>query len=146
MSEQITLPPISLVNVTEGYTIACPGFSLIGRPATSNTSSLVILTNGSLLTKNISVMNVHQYLTANMTWFKKKMAEQDKKTLMDFIDQVNAITTHRTPRTYTSFFGTLISPFRTFMSSFGILTSSWVLFGLAAVLLYHVYQCKRRNS
>jgi hypothetical protein len=133
MSEEIILPPVSLVNVTEGYTIACPGFTLVGRPVTLNASSLVIFYNDSVITKNISVMNVHQYITKNMTWFKKNVAEQEKKDLMSFIHQIKAVSTYPTSLS-------------TYMRSFGILTSNWVLFGLAATLLYYIYRRKRRNS
>ncbi|CAF2027094.1 unnamed protein product [Rotaria magnacalcarata] len=36
VSQQIILPPVALVNVTPGYTILCPGFTLVGRQRTSN--------------------------------------------------------------------------------------------------------------
>ena len=43
MNNQLILPPVAIVNVTPGYTIACPGFTLVGRPIISRASSLVIL-------------------------------------------------------------------------------------------------------
>jgi hypothetical protein len=132
-SEEIILPLVSLVNVTEGYTVACPGFTLIGRPVTSNASSLVILYNSGVLTNNISVMDVHQYITENMTWFKKNVAERERNTLMDLIRQTNAVSTYH-------------NSLSTYMRSFGTLAFTGVLLGLAAALLYYVYQCKRRDS
>jgi len=133
MSEEIILPPVSLVNVTEGYVFVCPGFSLVGRPTTPNASSLVILHNSGMFTKNISVMNVHQYITENITWFKNKVVERERNDLTDFIHQINAVSTYRTSLS-------------THMPSFGMLTSNWILFGLFAALLYYVYRRKRRNN
>jgi hypothetical protein len=34
MSEEIMLSSVAFVNVTKGYTVACPGFTLVGRPIT----------------------------------------------------------------------------------------------------------------
>jgi len=133
MNEEIILPPVSLVNVTDGFRIVCPGFTLLGRPVSVNaSSSLVILYKNDVLTKNISIMNVHKYITENMTWFKKKVAEQERKTLMDFIRQINAISAKQ-------------SSFSTNMRLLGIFTSNWFLFALAAALVYYVYQRKQRN-
>ncbi|CAF3304957.1 unnamed protein product [Rotaria socialis] len=132
MNEEIILPSVSLVYVTEGHTVACPGFTLVGRPVSSNTSSLIILHSNDVLTKNISVMNVHQYITKNMTWLKKKMSEQEKHSLMDFMRQTNAISSY-------------LTPFSTYMQSFGMLTFSWFLFGLSAALIYYIYRRKRKT-
>ncbi|CAF4909463.1 unnamed protein product [Rotaria socialis] len=132
MNEEIILPSVSIVNVTEGHTVACPGFTLVGRPISSNTSSLIILHNNDVLTKNISVMNVHQYITKNMTWLKKKMSEQEKHSLMDFTRQTNAISSY-------------LTPFSTYMQSFGMLTFSWFLFGLSAALIYYICRRKRKT-
>ncbi|CAF3400745.1 unnamed protein product [Rotaria socialis] len=132
MNEEIILPSFSLVNVTEGHTVACPGFTLVGRPISSNTSSLIILHSNDVLTKNISVMNVHQYITKNMTWLKKKMSEQEKHSLMDFTRQTNAISSY-------------LTPFSTYMQSFGMLTFSWFLFGLSAALIYYICRRKRKT-
>ncbi|CAF1691121.1 unnamed protein product, partial [Adineta ricciae] len=41
-NQHITLPLIALVNVTPGYTIACPGYTLVGNPIPSSSPSLVI--------------------------------------------------------------------------------------------------------
>ncbi|CAF3157799.1 unnamed protein product [Rotaria sp. Silwood2] len=54
INEEVILPPVSLVNVTEGYNVACPGFTLVGRPVTSNASSLVILHNNATMHTNNS--------------------------------------------------------------------------------------------
>lgn len=133
LNEEIILPPLSLINVTEGYTIACPDFTLVGRPITPNMSSLVILHSSEVFTKNISVMNVHEYITENMTWFKKNVAEQERGSLMDFINQTKAVSA-RQNSVFTN------------LSSFGILTSNWILFGLFAALIYYIYRHKRRSN
>lgn len=136
LSEEVILPPVSLVNVTDGYTISCPGFTLTGRPVAPKASSLIIMYKSDVLTKNISVMNVHDYIIENMTWFKQKVAERERNTLMGFINQIKAIPAHQTQQT----------SFYTYMRLFGVFTSNWVLFGLAAALLYYVYRRKRRNT
>ena len=69
MNEQLILPSVALVNVTPGHTIACPGFTLVGRPIPSSVPSLVIMHNNSLLTDKISVVNVYQHLKENTSWF-----------------------------------------------------------------------------
>jgi hypothetical protein len=129
INEEMILPPVAIVNVTEGYIIACPGFTLVGRPVTPNASSLVILHQNGTFTKNISVMNVHQYITENMTWFKKNVAEQERKAFIEFINQKNALSRSHTPLS-------------TDFGPFDALTFNWVFIGLA-VLAYYVYRRKR---
>ena len=131
MNEEIILPPVALVNVTPGYTITCPGFTLVGRPVISNATSLVILYNTSVLAKNISVMNVHQHIIGNMTWFKRNIIDQERKDLKDFIDKSNAAS-H------------VHIPFSGHMWSYGMSILSWVLLGLSAGLVYYVFRRKRR--
>ena len=70
MDQQIIFPPVALVNVTPGYTIMCPGFTLVGRARTSEASSFVILYNSGLLPSNTSIMDVSKHLTQNTTWLK----------------------------------------------------------------------------
>lgn len=130
INEEIILPSVSLVNVTDGYTVLCPGFTLSGRSVTSNVSSLVISYNSSVHTKNISVMNVHKLITKNMTWFRKKITEQEKKDLMNFLQELDAVSTHG------SFFPTQTQPF-------DVLIISLIFFGLVFTLSYYVYRCKR---
>ncbi|CAF2129302.1 unnamed protein product [Rotaria magnacalcarata] len=137
-NEEIVLPSVSLVNVTEGYAVLCPGFILLGRPLISNVTSLVILRNNTISSKNISVMNIHKYITGNMTWFKKTMTEHEKNELMDYKRQIDNI---RNEGVF----------FPTYTRSFGLLSVSGLLFGLSFILLYFVYrQCvyrfKRRKS
>ncbi|CAF2173294.1 unnamed protein product [Rotaria magnacalcarata] len=129
MNEEIILPSVSLVNVTEGHTVACPGFTLVGRPVSPNTSSLIILHSNDVLTKNISVMNVHQYITKNMTWLKK----EDVRTRKEQFDGLYA-----SNKCYL----VVANPFSTYMQSFGMLTFSWFLFGLSAALIYYIYRRK----
>ncbi|CAF1492306.1 unnamed protein product [Adineta steineri] len=81
-NEQLVLSPVALVNVTPGYTIACPRFTLVGQPMPSNVPSLVILYNNSLLTNNISVVDVYRYLKENTSWFNTKPGEQRMDALM----------------------------------------------------------------
>ncbi|CAF1477661.1 unnamed protein product, partial [Rotaria magnacalcarata] len=129
MNEEMILPSVSLVNVTEGHTVACPGFTLVGRPVSPNTSSLIILHSNDVLTKNISVMNVHQYITKNMTWLKK----EDVRTRKEQFDGLYA-----SNKCYL----VVANPFSTYMQSFGMLTFSWFLFGLSAALIYYIYRRK----
>jgi hypothetical protein len=131
INEEIILPPVAIVNVTEGHIVACPGFTLVGRPVTPNASSLVILHHNGTFTKNITVMNVHQYITENMTWFKKNVAEQERKAFVEFINQKNALSTSYTPLS-------------TYMKPFGAFTFNWVLIGLVG-LVYYVYRRKRSS-
>ena len=133
------------MNVTDGYTIECPGFTLTGQPLPANISTLFILYNSGVVTNNISVLNVHKYMTENMTLFKQNIVEQDRRTLMDFINQVNALSTYQTPLSVhkQSFLSSLISYF---IPSFGIVSSfNWIFFALAGVLLYYVYRCKTKT-
>lgn len=133
MNEQIILPPVALVNVTPGYTMACPGFTLVGRPIVSNTSSLITVYNSSLLPSNISVVDVFQYLTKNTTWFKTGSNQKRIEAIMTRIRQpiiVSTIQTHQALH----------------MWSFGVLMISWIAFGLIVISLYCVIRRKRRNS
>ena len=130
-SEEIILPPVSLVNVTEGYIIEGPEFIMEGQPLSSNAPSLVILYNSGGIANNISVMNVHDYMTENMTWFKKNVAEQDRRTLMDFIKEANAVSTYHTP--FSSSRRSFIS---SFIPSFGMFTFNWIIYGCLGILLY----------
>lgn len=130
LNEELILPPVALINVTEGHKVTCPGFTLVGRPVTPNASTLVILHKNDQVTKNISVMNVHQYIIENITWFKKNVAARERENFMDFMRQMNAVSTYRTtPSTY--------------MPTFGMLSSGYVLFGLSAALFFYFYRRKR---
>jgi hypothetical protein len=62
MNKQLILPPVALVNVTSGYTIVCQGFTSVGRPITASAPPFVILYNNSILTNNITIVDVHQSL------------------------------------------------------------------------------------
>jgi len=127
------LPPVALINVTPGYTIACLEFILVGHPITSNISSLVILLNNSLVTNNISDVNVHRYLIENTTWLKMKPVEQETNAIMSLIPLSIIVPTIQTPH-----------PIHIW--SLGILVFSWILFGLTASLIYYVLRLQRRNS
>ena len=53
--------------------IACPRFTLIGRPIASNASSLVILYNNSFFTNNNnSIVDVYHHLKGNTAWLDRK--------------------------------------------------------------------------
>jgi len=131
INEKTIIPPLSVVNVTEGYVIACPGFTLIGNPVPTPNASLVILNGGGLLTKNISIVNVHQYITKNITLYKNNLVEQDRKLLLEFLsNRPKAISTNHNP---------LLS----YLRSFGISFSTMMVFMLVFVLLYYVPRCKR---
>ncbi|CAF4062180.1 unnamed protein product [Rotaria sp. Silwood2] len=87
LNEQLILPPVALVNVTSGSTIACPGFSLMGRPIEQSSPSVVILYNNTLFLNNISVVDVHRHITGNSTWSKRKLMGRELKEIMRFIEQ-----------------------------------------------------------
>ena len=87
MNQQIILPPVALVDVTPGYTILCPGFTLVGRPKTSGTSSLSILYNSGLLPSDTSVMDVCKHLTHNTTWFKTNLGEPRMHEIINHLHQ-----------------------------------------------------------
>lgn len=64
-----------------------------------------------------------------MTWFKRNVAEQERKAVVEFINQKNAIL-----RSYT--------PFSTYMGPFRMLIVNWILIGLAG-LAFYFYRRKR---
>ena len=82
MSEELVLSSVALVNVTPGYTIACPGFTLVGRPMISSAPLLRVLYNNSQLTNNISAVDVYQHLKENTSWFNTKPGEHRMEALM----------------------------------------------------------------
>ena len=130
MNEQIVLPPVALVNVTPGYTIACPGYTLVGRPIMSHASSLVILYNNSLLTNNISVVDVYRHLKENTSWFNTKPGEQRMDALMKRIREPITV-----PITQTFY------PKHTWALSMS--TISWVLSGVACMVVFCVFRYRR---
>lgn len=72
LNEHIVLPPVAVVDITQGSTIACPGFALVGQPKESNNLSLKIIYNNSFLIDNRSVVNVHEYLNQTTAWLARK--------------------------------------------------------------------------
>lgn len=87
-NEQIILPPVALVEMTPGYTILCPGFSLVGHPNHTKTSSLTILYNNTKLSSNNTpIIDVYQYLMENTTWYKKNWSEISIETLLHDVNQ-----------------------------------------------------------
>ena len=82
MSKELVLRPVALVNVTPGYTVICPGFTLVGRPMISSASSLVVLYNNSQFTNNMSAVNFYQHLKENTSWFNTKPGEHRMEALM----------------------------------------------------------------
>lgn len=133
MNERVTLPPVALVNVTPGYTIACPGLTLVGRPLISNTSSLTIIYNNSLFMNNISVMDVNRYLKENTTWFDRKPVQLETDDRMKYLQQPM-----RVPNLGTSYY--------TYTWFIRILILSWVFFGVIVSLMYYIYRHKRKNN
>lgn len=72
-------------------------------------------------------MNVHQYITENMIWFKTNVAEQERKAFVEFIKK------KVTSRSY-NYLSTYFEPF-------GTLTFNWIPTSLGSITIY-VYQCK----
>lgn len=132
MNEKIVLSPVAVVNVTPDYFVACPGFTLSGRPLISNASSLILWYNSSILPTNISVLDVHQYMTGNTTWLKRASDKKEIKTLTDFIEQTNTIPT-------------IQSSFPMGMWSYGMLIFNGILFGLIVISAYCAFRCKGKH-
>ncbi|CAF1221031.1 unnamed protein product [Rotaria magnacalcarata] len=96
-NEPIIIPPVALVNVTPGYTIVCPRFTLVGRPnTTKNSSSLTILSNHKLVSSSTTVVDIYQHLTENTTWFKTNWSETSIETLLNHTHQPIAMPTLET--------------------------------------------------
>ncbi|CAF1058595.1 unnamed protein product [Adineta steineri] len=132
MNEQLVLSPVALVNVTPGYTIACPRFNLVGRSLPSSAPSLVILYNNSLLTNNISVVDVYRYLKENTSWFNTKPGEQRMDALMKRIREPFTV-----PVT------NIFEPSRK-LWSLSMSLIGWMLFGLSCIVVYLVFRFKPR--
>ena len=86
-NEQLILPPVALVNVTSGSTIACPGFSLTGRPVEQRAPSVVILYNNTQLLNNVSVLDVHRHLINSNAWSKQKFIGGQLKDILKLIER-----------------------------------------------------------
>lgn len=130
-NKQIILPPVALVNVTSGYTILCPGFSLVGHPETSKASSLVILDSGQPTLSDISIVDVSRYLTENTTWFKANWTEERTKNIIDDIRRPTTVPISRS-----------FSPMHQMSLNMQIL--NLILFGLFACLIYWAFRRCRR--
>lgn len=131
MNEKIILPPVAVVNVTPDYVIACPEFTLLGHPILSNGSSLILWYNSSMLTTNISVVDVHKYLYTNSTWLKRIFDEQGVKNLPNFMEQADMMP--------------IRSSFPVETWPYIMLISSGILFGLIASGIYGAFQSKGKN-
>jgi len=135
LNEQLVLPLVTVVNVSPGYTIACPGFTLTGRPIVSNATSLTILYNNSrLLTDNIAIVDVYKHLKENTTWFNTKPGEQRMEGLMKRIREpltLPDIPIYQLKQTWWSFG-------LSFMSG-----GSWILLGVVVIAIYFVLRCKK---
>lgn len=132
-SQQIILPPVALVNVTPGYTILCPGFTLVGRPRTSNVSSLIILNDMGLFSINMSIVDVSRHLTDNTTWFKTNWTEQRMQEIINDLRQpITVPTTRQFPPIH--------------KWSLNMLVTKLTFFGLAASLIYLAFRrCRTTN-
>lgn len=88
LNEQLILPPVALVNVTPGSTLACPGFSITGRPIDSYSPSVIIFYNNTASISNSSVLDVHHHITNNYTWTTAELREHEIKNLKRLIEQL----------------------------------------------------------
>jgi hypothetical protein len=128
LNEQLILPRVVLVNITPGSTIACPGFSLTGRPAQQVAPSVIILYNNTLVRNNIFVLDVHCHITGNNTWSKTKFIGRELKHILQLIDQP-----HPTP----SF--SFSHPI--YMSAFLMIVFGCILIGGAISTICYIYRC-----
>ena len=129
MNNQLILPPVAIVNVTPGYTIACPGFTLVGRPIISRASSLAILYNNSLLSNNVSIVDVYQHLKKNTSWLNTKPGEQRMEALLKRIREPF------TPPTIQTF-----TARHTWFPGMSII--GCILFGLICFVVYCIFRCR----
>lgn len=132
MNDQLVLPPVALLNVTVDYTIACPGFTLVGHPIISSPPSLVILNNNTLFKNNISVVDVYHHLKENTSWFNRKPEEQNMEGLLKRVREPIAV-----PLTQT------FIPMSTWSLTMSVI--GWTLFGLACLIVYYIFRCKGKN-
>lgn len=127
ISERIQLSPVTLVNVTPGYVISCPGFTLTGRPIISNVSSLIVLRNDALVISNISIIDVYRHIKENTAWF-------DRKPLKLGIDGIiYYANTSRDNDTKTSH--------STYIRNLLILVFGCTFFGVSSSMIYYI--CRR---
>ncbi|CAF0931792.1 unnamed protein product [Adineta ricciae] len=134
INSQLLLPPVALVNVTPGYTIACPGFTLVGHHIPSSAPSLVVLYNNSLLSNNISIVNIDRYLRENTSWFSVKSREQKIDDIIKRMHEPIAVPVSEHPKfhlNHTWYFGASVF--------------SWIFIGLILFVIYYVYRFKRKQ-
>jgi hypothetical protein len=133
INEQVILPPISVVNVTPGYTITCPGFTLVGQPIPSSGPLFAVIYNNSLLTNNIPIVDVYQHLKKNTSWFNVKSREQRIDDIIKRLSEPATIPDTQTfhPKDVWSLSASVIS---------------WICLGLISIALYYVYRRKFKNN
>jgi len=124
-NEQLVLPLVALVNVTPGSTIACPGFSLTGRPIEKVVPSVVILYNNNLTLNNISVLDVHRHIKGNSSWSKRKFIGQELKDILRLIEQPPV--TPNVPLSHTIY-----------VSSFTIILLGCILIGATIITIWYI--------
>lgn len=133
MSEYVSLSPVALVNVTPGYVVTCPRFTLIGRPSVSNNTSLVILHNNTLLNNNMAILDVYHYLKENTAWFDRKLFKLGTDGVIYFVDtpaQENNLQGYRA-----IFLGSLI-----------ISTVCYMFLRISFGLVYWIYRHQQRDN
>ncbi|CAF1498547.1 unnamed protein product [Adineta steineri] len=59
LNEKLILPPVALVNVTPGLTIACHDFLLTGHPVESSIPSIVILYYNTVSRNNNTILDIY---------------------------------------------------------------------------------------
>ncbi|CAF1475452.1 unnamed protein product [Adineta steineri] len=133
LNEELVLAPVALVNVTPGYTIVCPKFTLVGRAIPSGAPSLVILYNNSLLTNNISVVDVNRYLKENTSWFNTRPGEQRMDALMKRIREPFTVPVTK-----------IFEPSRKWWS-LPMSIIGWILFRLGCIIVYLVFRFKPKR-
>ncbi|CAF1480026.1 unnamed protein product [Adineta ricciae] len=132
-NQHITLPSIALVNLTPRYTIACPGYTLVGNPIPSSSLSLVIRYNSSFLMNNISIVNVYKHLHENTSWFNTKPSD---KRIDNIIKRMRESMANPPNELY--------YPTHTRFSNASIV--NWILLALVSgVVAYYIYQHKQKT-
>jgi len=133
MSEEVTLPPVAVVNVTPEYIIACPGFFLSGHSGISNASSLIIFHNNTIVNTNVSVFDISQYLSSNNTRLTEIRNERVLNQLMESMEKPNNFPDFDN----SSFYGKW---------HYISLILSCIVFVLGALVIYYCITCRQNNS
>ncbi|CAF1191510.1 unnamed protein product [Didymodactylos carnosus] len=90
-NEPLPLSPVSIVNVSHGTTIKCPsnpGFDLSAPSLPSQSTSYVILQNGTLNSPENEIFDMVKSLNSSSVWDNLPYLQDDVDNIINFINQV----------------------------------------------------------